>query len=177
MTSTNCITGDRLVSKTSDAYRDGYDKIFLKGKDGESDAIFDKKGREVQPEKRLILNQVKCNICNDIITSKHRHDYVSCTCGNLHIDGGLDYAKRSFKTPDFTDMSIYADEGDISNIRNYFTWASYGKNGDEPKHYILLRELTTGHIKAILLTQKHVLGTYVENILRMELEFRNDSGR
>jgi hypothetical protein len=30
MTSTNCITGDRLVSKTSDAYRDGYDSIFGK---------------------------------------------------------------------------------------------------------------------------------------------------
>jgi hypothetical protein len=127
-----------------------------------------------EPEKRLILNQVKCNICNDIITSKHRHDYVSCTCGNVHCDGGLDYAKRSFKTPDFTDMSICADEDDIALIREHLTWQSYGKMGNEPAKDILLKDLTTEHISNILSTQSHVKGKFMEKVFIMELEYRKE---
>jgi hypothetical protein len=42
-----------------------------------------------------IKNIAKCLLCGDIIESKHRHDYVTCKCGNLSVDGGQDYWKRS----------------------------------------------------------------------------------
>jgi hypothetical protein len=41
-------------------------------------------------------NKAKCLYCGDVIESKHRHDYVTCTCGNLSVDGGKDYLKRNF---------------------------------------------------------------------------------
>lgn len=41
---------------------------------------------------------IRCRNCGDEITSKHRHDYVRCSCGDLAIDGGNDYTRISFKT-------------------------------------------------------------------------------
>ena len=38
-------------------------------------------------------NIAKCKLCSSIIESKHRHDYVSCLCGEISIDGGNDYHK------------------------------------------------------------------------------------
>lgn len=59
----------------------------------------------------LLENKAKCNHCGDIIESKHRHDYVSCSCKRIAVDGGLDYAKRAFTIPsDYTEMSIYQAE-------------------------------------------------------------------
>jgi hypothetical protein len=46
----------------------------------------------------LLLNAVQCLSCNEVIVSRHRHDYKSCKCGNVSVDGGLDYKRRGFKT-------------------------------------------------------------------------------
>lgn len=46
------------------------------------------------------VNRVKCLICNDTIESKHRHDFVYCNCGNVAVDGGKDYLKRSVRDMD-----------------------------------------------------------------------------
>lgn len=37
-------------------------------------------------------NRAKCKLCNKIIESFHTHDYVSCECGEISIDGGNTYA-------------------------------------------------------------------------------------
>lgn len=47
-------------------------------------------------EKVLTRNRAKCLACGDVIESTYRHDFRSCTCGNLYVDGGLDYVKRGF---------------------------------------------------------------------------------
>ena len=44
-------------------------------------------------------NKIRCKHCNDIIESKHRHDFVSCSCGAVAVDGGTTYLRRCF--PDF----------------------------------------------------------------------------
>jgi len=57
----------------------------------------------------IISNKAKCLICGDVIESKHRHDFVTCTCGNLAIDGGKDYCKRSVKEVDmYEELSEYS---------------------------------------------------------------------
>lgn len=57
---------------------------------------------------KLIKNRIKCNHCGDIIESKHRHDFVKCSCGKISIDGGLDYQRISFMDiNDFLDLSVY----------------------------------------------------------------------
>ena len=44
--------------------------------------------------KVLTKNSVKCLICNTILESKHRHDYVKCHCPNeTACDGGLEYQR------------------------------------------------------------------------------------
>lgn len=56
---------------------------------------------------RIIKNAAKCLKCGDTIESKHRHDYVTCSCGNVSVDGGHDYLRRSFKEMDtWIDISI-----------------------------------------------------------------------
>ena len=62
----------------------------------------------------IIKNAIRCNICGDEIESKHRHDYVECSCGACAVDGGHDYLRRCFKEKDcYTDISICkADQKD-----------------------------------------------------------------
>ena len=41
------------------------------------------------------LNAAKCLNCGDVIQSRFRHEYVSCKCGAVSVDGGTSYVKRS----------------------------------------------------------------------------------
>ena len=42
----------------------------------------------------LTKNSIKCLECNTVLESKHRHDFVRCSCDNeAHVDGGLVYQK------------------------------------------------------------------------------------
>ena len=43
--------------------------------------------------KKLIKNAFKCLYCNDIIESKHQHEYTTCKCGAMSIDGGTSYIR------------------------------------------------------------------------------------
>lgn len=59
---------------------------------------------------RLTRNAARCNDCGDVIESKHRHDFVSCSCRAIYVDGGLAYLRRGFVPgADFTDMSEYEE--------------------------------------------------------------------
>ena len=59
----------------------------------------------------IIKNQVKCNHCGDIIESKHRHDFVTCKCGRVSVDGGHAYLRRCFEEDnDYTEMSVWDEE-------------------------------------------------------------------
>jgi hypothetical protein len=42
----------------------------------------------------IIQNAVTCMGCGDFIVSKHRHDFVTCTCGAISVDGGQAYLRR-----------------------------------------------------------------------------------
>jgi len=39
----------------------------------------------------IIINASKCLMCGDTIFSRSRHDFRSCYCGNLSVDGGPFY--------------------------------------------------------------------------------------
>lgn len=57
---------------------------------------------------KLVKNSAQCLGCGDVIESKHRHDFVSCSCKNLSVDGGLSYARRLYHNPeDVKDLSVY----------------------------------------------------------------------
>ena len=43
--------------------------------------------------KKSIKNAFKCLYRNDIIESKHQHDFTTCQCGEMSIDGGTSYIR------------------------------------------------------------------------------------
>lgn len=54
------------------------------------------------------VNKAKCRKCGDIIESKHVHDYVSCKCGAIAVDGGHYYLRRSYQ--DLNDIIEMSEE-------------------------------------------------------------------
>ncbi len=64
---------------------------------------------------KIYSNKIKCRYCGDVIESTYTHDFRTCKCGKVSVDGGLSYLKRSCEKPnDYFDLSIVAitsDEG------------------------------------------------------------------
>lgn len=63
----------------------------------------------------IISNKIKCKLCQDVIESKHRHDFKMCSCGKVGVDGGLDYFKRVGLPEYIDDMSIIEDSDEEIN--------------------------------------------------------------
>lgn len=56
---------------------------------------------------KILRNQAKCLLCGDTIESKGRHDFVTCSCGSLSVDGGKWYLSRIFQNRlDWEERSI-----------------------------------------------------------------------
>ena len=55
---------------------------------------------------KITKNAIRCKLCGDVIESTYRHDYVECSCGACAVDGGYDYLRRCFVSPDcYEDLS------------------------------------------------------------------------
>jgi hypothetical protein len=52
---------------------------------------------------KITTNKIRCLTCGEIIKSTYRHDFVTCKCGAVSVDGGLDYLRRCFKNDPETD--------------------------------------------------------------------------
>jgi len=57
-----------------------------------------------------MVHRAKCRLCSSIIQSKHMHDLVICSCGEISVDGGFDYFHASVKS-DTSNLLIVDDEG------------------------------------------------------------------
>ena len=58
--------------------------------------------------KRIIRNAIQCKHCGEIIESKSVHDFKTCKCGKVFVDGGHEYLRRSYTNSaeeDFIDLS------------------------------------------------------------------------
>ena len=40
---------------------------------------------------KIVRNRARCTKCNEIIESKHQHDFVWCKCSTVFVDGGKSY--------------------------------------------------------------------------------------
>ncbi len=125
-------------------------------------------------------------ICNGVITpdgtylrSYNRHDYKThldkITGETYMVDGGNDYLRRSVNTTPAHDVSVYLSDP-FKTIREAFVWKSYGKNGEYLPYgkYICLCDMEDDHIAAILETQTHIKGTYVEDLMIQEWNYRKE---
>lgn len=61
----------------------------------------------MQGKVKIILtrNAARCRKCGTVIESKHVHDFVSCECGAIFIDGGLEYMRYGGDYSNFEDLS------------------------------------------------------------------------
>ena len=58
--------------------------------------------------KRLTLNRAQCRSCRDVITSESLHDFRTCRCGKVSVDGGLAYLRRVYHgLEDVIEMAEY----------------------------------------------------------------------
>ena len=119
----------------------------------------------------LVKNSVICGCCNEEIQSLFRHDFKMCSCGKTFVDGGvLGYYAR-IGGDNFKDTSVCCNKNDIACIREHVTWGTYGKSGKEKLKRVLIKDLTSEHIEAILETQLG-LSEVLKSIFEMELEYR-----
>ena len=58
-------------------------------------------------ERKIIRNRIKCKHCGDIIESINVHDFKSCSCGKVAIDGGKYYLKRTGTPNDWEELSEF----------------------------------------------------------------------
>jgi len=59
----------------------------------------------------LLRNAAKCLRCDEEIESRHRHDFVSCRCGDIFVDGGPDYRRFGYRLEaTYEDLSEYSVE-------------------------------------------------------------------
>lgn len=54
----------------------------------------------------IIQNEAKCRKCDDIIWSGSRHDFKTCECGAISVDGGMDYIRRVGEPEDIEERSL-----------------------------------------------------------------------
>lgn len=93
------------------------------------------------------IKYIKCNKCNDVLFSFHRHDYKQCTCKESFIDGGFDYSRYN------GELLIEEIKDVMELVSNQFTW---GQNYDENNNklpetiYRPLKDLTSSHITGII---------------------------
>lgn len=124
---------------------------------------------------RLLRNSIKCNHCNDEIESKHRHDFVRCSCGKVAVDGGKDYTRTMFdNVSDYTNTSI-TDDGSHELRRKYLTWGNnYDKdmNRLSETQWVSIENMTTDHIEAILDGGWVSTNPLYEEVFKEELKFR-----
>ena len=75
--------------------------------------------------KVLVVNSVRCLVCNTVLESKHRHHFVTCGCKNQTFnDGGLDYNRAGGK-----DLNLIEDLCEYRTL----TQESYDKEQAEFK--------------------------------------------
>ena len=66
----------------------------------------------------IIRNSARCRKCNDEIESKYRHDYVTCNCGAISVDGGRAYLRRRAKDDidDVIETSVFEGKNEPNEL-------------------------------------------------------------
>ena len=110
-----------------------------------------------------------------IIESKNRHDYVVHKDKNgkeYMVDGGLEYIRRNVHADaPYEELSVYTTDGH-DRVREVIKWGTYGKDGDQPLTYILLKDMSTEHIRACLENVPSMYPVYKESF-KEELKLRS----
>jgi hypothetical protein len=125
-------------------------------------------------EKQLIYSAIRTPD-GTVLTSKHRHDYVSHTDKNGEtyiLDGGVDYRRGSVNVEKAEDLSLYSDDSH-EKLREVISRGSRGKSGREELKYILLKDIDDEYLDSIIEYEElHRPNNRFLPLYREELKFR-----
>lgn len=131
-----------------------------------------KKYTQIKPIEPINLANAIITPDGTILQSNHRWDYKEHTDKNgftYMIDGGIDFSIRLSSDVKATRIVITSDHNHTL-IREWFSWGSYGRNGDEPLHWIKLKDMTTEHVKNVI---DGGCSLRYDFVFKNELEWRN----
>jgi hypothetical protein len=72
----------------------------------------------------LTVHGLECLKCGDRIYSRARHDFRSCECGDIFVDGGFDYMRGGYKDKPPIDVEIDVD----ATIKELYDDWNLGRN-------------------------------------------------
>ena len=76
---------------------------------------------------KILVNQIQCNNCGDLIFSAHRHDFKYCQCEQSAVDGGMDYLRRTGSG--YKELSIVVEDEAFEAMKEALQWcADNGRN-------------------------------------------------
>ena len=126
---------------------------------------------------RIVYNAIRTPD-GTVLESRHVYDYKTHTDKNgevYMVDGGLEYLRRSYNENfPAEELSVYLEDGQ-EVVREVATWGSYGKNGDEPLKYILIKDMTEEHIQNCL-NNCYRMHPHYKEAFENELQWRAAGG-
>ena len=128
--------------------------------------------------RNIILNRIKTPD-GTVLTSHHRHDYVSHIDenGETYItDGGNEYFRRSVNNIPAEELSVYDDEP-FEVIRVSYHRGSRGKDGSSPLTWIPISEMSNQHLQASIQynEERGDADCQANKFYLMELEYRKNN--
>lgn len=121
----------------------------------------------------IIRNSIKTPD-GTVLVSRHQHDYVSHVDKNgetYMIDGGLSYFRGSINKEKATPLHVTTNDSH-EEVSKALIWGTYGKNSDQPLHFISLCDMDTEHIRAVL--NECILHKWRREIMEHELKLRGE---
>jgi hypothetical protein len=71
----------------------------------------------------ILSNRAKCLKCEDVIFSASVHDFKSCKCDNIFVDGGMDYIRHGWKDAlAYKDLSVEVEDGVFKACEEVLEW-------------------------------------------------------
>jgi len=129
----------------------------------------------MEKSKQIVHNAIQTPD-GTIIESRHRYDYVEHIDKNGYtyfVDGGMDYLRRGYTTPNYKELSLYEDD-DFELIRKTVTRGGRGVDGTEPLTFVPIAEMNDEWLQAaIIYNEQRGMGDMVMNRLyKREQEYR-----
>lgn len=124
----------------------------------------------------IVRNMAQCLKCNDLITSYYGHDYVSCSCGAISVDGGNNYTKRAGDISSYKELSIYSD-APFEVIRKNFHRGGRGKDGKQPLKWVAMYDMSNSWLEACITynEERGNADSFANKMYRKELEYRKQN--
>ena len=57
-------------------------------------------------------------------------------------------------------------------LREFVAWGSYGKNGDQPLQYKLLKDMSDDHLRAVIVWPRGA--QWMKDLMKQEIDYREE---